>query len=105
MQDVTLLKAVVLLCCTGLPGLYQTLQHRAEEQPTLSAAFHKENGQAFLVSDSEWKLTGTALYRIGRCSPANLPRHVIWGIKIEPLALYLVLAMLGDSAPSLHLSS
>ena len=25
--------------------------------------------------------------------------------KIEPLALYLVLAMLGDSAPSLHLSS
>lgn len=57
MQDVTLLKAVVLLCCTGLPGLCQTLQHRAEGQPTLSAAFHKENEQAFLVSDSEWKLT------------------------------------------------
>lgn len=81
MQGVTFLKAAVLLCCMSLPELHQTLQHRTEGQSILSAASHKENEQVFLVSDSERKLTGTAFYRIGRCSPANLPRHVIWGHK------------------------
>lgn len=73
----------------------------------IARGFSNLNKLTFLVSNSErqvnsWQHQQNHLLHPGKLNKACNMKACK---KIEPSALYLVLAILGDSAPSLHLSS